>query len=352
MISVNNVLIIQQWDSDERFAISKQFLTQINTGKYKAVFVITPQEYEMSWKNVTGSTVAEIEEGLAKTNTQMYIVYGSYGAMNIRRRSEPVINTTIIYMPMFWAYDVSSFDTGNEWTLFTDLPKPKINKLATSLSNKPHFHRCITMDYLEKQQLLDHMHYSWIETNDVYEFRYWDQKLTYLSDDYKTHLNSGSKPPIEVFESAFEIVMESCTHGVFFTEKTFNAIARGRPFLIIGIPGMNRLLEKFGFKTFYRELGLEELEQEFEHMHEPIQYTFDHDEYINRLINTLAENIMPYRYNPEVLYNKLKPATIHNRLRLKEIGSNRLFFPQLLKELQSKYNLTDEDLNLTPFINQ
>ena len=64
-------------------------------------------------------------------------------------------------------------------------------------------------------------------------------------------------------EAAVQIIPESIVNGLFFTEKTFWAIARGMPFVIIGQPGMNIILEEFGFRNFTEELNISDIENHF-----------------------------------------------------------------------------------------
>ena len=320
---IDDILLIYIWDSTEgQKSTVNDLLPAIRTGKYKEIIAVSIWEYEWGkWFSHIGVDRNEFEKALIDYDISLTIIYSSYGRCRNLTTPDPVHNTETIYFPLYWLYAAAKESKHlSSINLYSGLPKVVINKLATSLSNKPHPHRCTTMDYLKKHTFLDDMHFSWIETSEYYQFKYWEQKKSFLSDNYKDTLDSGKTPPAEVFKSAFEIIMESTPSGHFWTEKTFNAIQRERPFLIISKPGTNQLLEQYGFKSIIDELGLTEVENNHKDLDDHImseQYNIV--EYIDNLIFSLNRNLTKYKSNPKELYDKLKPIAIHNRNRMKEI---------------------------------
>ena len=347
----NNTIIISIWDSTEGFnSTLVDLVPLIKSGEYKHLIAVSVWEYEWGkWRNHIGVDRSEFEKLLIEYGIRLTIIYGSYGRVSGFTAPDPIQNTDIIYFPLYWLYQSAREAAGcSDINLNSALPEVPIVKLATSLSNKSHNHRCTTMDYLSKHDLLRYMNYSWIEKNKEYEFQYWEQKQNYLSDNYKDNLDSAMTPPVEVFSSAFEIIMESTTFGHFWTEKTFNAILRGRPFLIISKPGTNELLEQFGFKSYINELGLSEVEAEYiDQDDQTNSELYKVDVYIDRLISRLNNSLDQYKSNPQQLYDKLKPIADYNRKHMKKIIDNQECIPIQYKMLKEATGLTDRDLNLS-----
>ena len=350
-----NVIILQAWDSDEGHRTSKKLIQELDKGIYTDLIIVSPQEYEVNWKEHINASAKELEAALVKNNVMCTIIYGSYDKVLLHPHQDPVLNTSIIYMPLFFAYSVAN-ETQSEYGLYRDIPELPIEKVAISLSNKPHEHRCHAMEALGKNRILPHMHYSWIETSDQYQEKYpfhsFDDKVKYISDDFRGKLCSSITPGVEVLKSAFEIVLESTNKGSFFTEKTFNAIARERPFLIISRPGENELLEQFGFKSIIDELGLTHVEESWEHLFRDTQETKDNKGYIFEIIHQLSLKLEHYYQDPTRLYSELKPIAEFNRKRLKHIYENKLYFPIALTHLLQRTKLTLKDLNVAHIFEQ
>lgn len=350
-----NVVILQAWDSDEGNQTSTNLIQELDKGIYTDLIVVSPQEYEFQWKQKTNASAKELEAALVKNNVLCTIIYGSYDKVQLQQHQDPVLNTNIIYMPLFFAFTVAN-ETQSDYGLYRDIPELPIEKVATSLSNKPHEHRCHAMEALDKSGILPHMYYSWIETSEQYQikypFQFFDDKVRYISDDFKGNLCSSMTPGVEVFKAAFEIILESTENGSFFTEKTFNAIARERPFLIISRPGENHLLGRFGFKSIIDELGLTGVEERWKNQYKNTQETKNSKEYIFQIIHQLSLRLESYYENPTRLYDKLKPIAEFNRKRLKHIYENKLYFPIALTHLLQRTELTLEDINIAHIFEQ
>lgn len=346
MIVVDKTLIIYQWNSDEGEKTSKNLVNFIKTGKYTDIIAVSPQEYELSWRHLTGHDHRYIEKCLITYNVSLTIIYGSLGRIFPARR-DPILNTSFIFLPLYFAYDV-----GNRLKTTELLCEHKKTKHGIALFNKPHDFRCTTIDYFAKEGLLEYIDYSWNMLTKNYQgkhyFKHWEEAVRSLDDTFAQTGDYDSVIPTEMKEAAVQIIPESIVNGLFFTEKTFWAIARGMPFVIIGQPGMNIILEEFGFRNFTEELNISDIENHFyAEVREDTPVNFDVyiDTITNRLVHTF-EN-----HSPEELRKKCKSKVIHNRKVLENIWKQNKFIPKQLFSLIERTGVTLDDLRLSETLN-
>ena len=347
MIVRDKTLILHQWDNSKGFASSKNLIAEIKTRKYTDVIVASHQEYEVSWNSIMGFGPRYLEKVLVAYNVQLTIIYGSLDAC-MPPRHDPVLNTTIIYLPLFFLYDVGHVAPEGKFLVTDDIPDYPKDKFALSYNNKPHRHRCMTMDILAELNMLDDIYFSWNELSNEssgYTFQNWNEEITNLSDSYKDNLDSDTSPPQEQWKAAFDIITESQDFGYFYTEKTWNAIARGRPFIIIGKPGMNKIIEEFGFKSYIDDFKLKYLEYDWTER-ATWDRNFPYDNYL-RDIFTQVKSVIEDT-TPEELYKTFEHKIEHNRRRLKEIADEWKYIPPALFTLIERTGVTFKDLKLFP----
>ena len=346
MIVRGKTLIIFQWDSEEGEASSKDLINSIKTGKYTDVRAVSPQEYEVNWMHLTGYDARYIEKCLLAYKVTLTVIYGSLGRLLPARR-DPIFNTCFIFLPLYFAYDTVS--NRDPIDLLCDHKK---TKHGVALFNKPHIFRCITMDSFAQHGLLDFIDYSWNMLTKNYQnkyyFKYWKEEVTNLDDNFEQSGDYHNSIPTEMNNAAVQIISESTVDGVFFTEKTFNAIFRGMPFIIIGQPGMNIILEEFGFRNFTEELNVSDIEESFYadvRGDDPVDFDLYIKRMSNRLVGTFENN------TPEELIIKCKKKVIHNRKVLLNIFNQNKFIPLQLFSLLEKTGVTLDDIRLGEVLN-
>lgn len=346
MIVRDKTLIIYQWDSDEGEATSKDLINSIKTGKYTDVIAVSPQEYEVNWSHLTGHDPRYIEKCLMAYDVTLTVIYGSLGRMFPPRR-DPIFNTSFIFLPLYFAYDVVNRLEKTEL-----LCEHKKTKHGIALFNKPHDFRCTTIDYFAKKGLLEYIDYSWNilteDYQDKYYFKHWEEAVRGLDDTFAQTGDYHNVIPTEMKSAAVQIVSESTVNGPFFTEKTFWAIARGMPFVIIAQPGMNIILEEFGFRNFTEELDISDIEDHFYadvRGDTPVNF----DVYIDRITNRLVRTFE--NHSPEELRKKCKSKVIHNRKVLENIWKQNKFIPKQLFSLIERTGVTLDDLRLSETLN-
>ena len=347
MFIKGKTLIVYQWDSPEGFRTSKNLVPEIKSGKYTDVIFAAHQEYEISWNDITGFDPRYIEKLLVTYNVQLTIIYGSLGPCMDARR-DPILNTTVIYLPLFFLYDVALTAPEGKFLITDEIPTYPKDKFAISFNNKPHRHRCQTMDVLAEYEMLDDVYFSWNELSNEasgYEFEYWQEKITSLDDNYKSTLDSDITPPAEQWKAAFDIVTESQDFGFFLTEKTWNAILRGRPFIIIGKPGTNNILEEFGFKTYLADFRLTHIEFDWAERAK-WERSIPYRQYLRDIIGRIREVIDST--TPEELHSRFDEKIKYNRKRLKDIADNWKYIPPSLFRLVERTGVTFKELKLFP----
>ena len=120
----------------------------------------------------------------------------------------------------------------------------------------PHHHRCAMLDALALHDLIEpnlvtfasnHMeHTDWTQSLG-YDWNTWTPES--LSIEH-TKEDQWYGVPTQYAKTWLEIVCESSVKAEFFTEKTVKPLLYEKPFVILGPPGMNATLKKWGFKLY------------------------------------------------------------------------------------------------------
>jgi len=139
------------------------------------------------------------------------------------------------------------------------LPNTIPHKLFVCLQNRPHSHRLSVAKALIDTRLIDRGTCSWSGENpDRFQNKFEDplysklDVINIISKNIHRFSNISYDPGnIENYSDyLFDIVSESSCNVNFFTEKTFRPIFYGKPFVILGSPGQNKLLSSQGYETF------------------------------------------------------------------------------------------------------
>lgn len=227
-------------------------------------------------------------------------------------------NAKIHYWPTHWIHH-----TADKLRLVR-FPKQLLpKKLFLSLNNKAHFHRCMMMDYLCKNDLLKHGDVSWHEVNVQYNFRWWKMEKMILDGKYPQMLNSYNTLPDGFSDTFISLVAEANMKAHFITEKTWMPIFFKRPFIIFGPQGIHKEMSYLGFKMF----------------DEIIDYTFDTYEHMEDRCQSIM-NILKDLSDKDLSYlrKKIKDKLEYNYKLAREIAFDKKYLPQPVKNLLERYN--------------
>jgi hypothetical protein len=200
-----------------------------------------------------------------------------------------------------------------------------------SLNNRRHIHRCIFIDELAKNNLLDKGIVTWtnfLNENPDYKFNYFHGNQILLDDDFINKLDSFLLP-IEWHQSLFHVVTEATHEAAFPSEKTTIPILMKKPFIVFSCVDFHKMLSDLGFKLY----------------DEIIDYSFDSEPDIKIRAEKFMKNVVSItKLDIQTTYNLLKPKLLYNYNRAIEIIKSKDLIPQIVKERLNEANLKGHTL--------
>lgn len=256
-------------------------------------------EYETSSGFFEHSNLNLINDYVKISNIEAFIFLGSLNKENYIENKQPdkfYPDFTIIYVPLMFCYRTFQSLTYTQ-------PKTTPGYLFYALINRPHNHRCILVDKLNKYNLTNDVgKFTWNILkkdyhNGNFKFKYWKEELI-IADTYKNTENPFSKPEQQYFESVFDLVLESTIETCFYTEKTYKPLILGKPFIIYGKQNINSNLKGLGFKLYT----------------EVVNYDFDNIEDDTQRAEALAiELVRLSKYSYQEILNKMQETVKYNK---------------------------------------
>jgi hypothetical protein len=195
------------------------------------------------------------------------------------------------------------------------------------LNNKNHKHRAALIDHLAKYNLLDKGIVTWHKFSNAmhgYEFKYYDDSIRLIDDDFVTKLDSFLIPH-QWHESFLHVIGEATINTDFITEKTIIPMLMKKPFVCISKQGYNQRLLDLGF-VLYDEI---------------IDYSYDNLEDVGDRADKLCESISKITTNYSELYETLRPKIEHNYNRCLEIIGDKKYIPKSV--IDRVANMKDSD---------
>ena len=212
----------------------------------------------------------------------------------------------------------------------------------------PKYHRCLVMDLLAKNNLIERGAISWREYNrtldrstikpgvldsqhDVttspFPWQWWQPKRLFLDQTFD---DPGPIVwdwlPKEYSQSFMSIVGESLDSWPGASEKTAVPLMFNKPFLIAGGAHSHRHLEDMGFKLY----------------DEIFDYSFDKISNLNKRMEALVEQVVELdkkiqQHGYQALLDKIKDKLVFNKIRAHEITVDPNWIP---KEVVDFFNNT------------
>jgi len=295
-MSKKKMQVWQAWKSNESI---DEFLAVAN--RKASTFIFCQEEWEINYK---------FRYSKFKKLKSCDLVFGTYDKEFHHR------TTTVSKYP-----NVRLHVWHNHWLFFSfghseksSYKESKVpDALFTCMNHAPHFHRIMMVDMLEKHGLLDSNYYSWHSTDfeSPYNPKYWTPSVKKLDGDYKLF-----EFPEEMFRSVIDLVTESQDQVPFITEKTYNAILRKKPFVVLGCPGMHAELERQGFKL----------------PHDVIDYSFDKEtDTLKRAEMVALELKRLSKFDLGELQESLRETVEFNRKHALEVLRRQEGIPDVMK---------------------
>lgn len=272
-----------EWDIPN---LTKQIVFEFknNNIKLQIVFCSNKNDYYTKWANDIGLEIENV------------IFWGTYW-----------INWSLENLRWVSDFKNNTFDVEN-------LKYPFI-----TLNNRSHIHRCIFIDEMAKQNLIDKGIVTWVKhlnENRNYPYQYFDNKQLLLSDDFATKLDSFLLPK-EFNQSLFHAVTEATHITDFISEKTAIPLFMKKPFFVLSAPYFHKSLTELGF-VLYDEV---------------IDYSFDSIEDLQLRTKHFVDNLQKVcDLNYIETYKLLYPKILHNYNRAIEITKDISLIPDIIKD--------------------
>ncbi|NBO99864.1 MAG: hypothetical protein EBU90_07015 [Proteobacteria bacterium] len=212
----------------------------------------------------------------------------------------------------------------------------KFDNLFLSLNNVVKDHRIAQIDTLAKYEILHLGKFSWnswaydgkrdIAHSHTFQWKYWDPTIVVLDNFFRNGPEGsihpdGTVPPNDLRNSFMQIVTETMTSEIYFTEKVATPMHFGKLFLVNGALGYHRALEEMGF-VLYDEI---------------FNYDFDSEKNMQVRVDMLTHNLFRLRRKtPEelkMLFESVLPKIKHNKQRLYAVFLDYSRIPHLYQEL-------------------
>lgn len=254
-------------------------------------------------------------------NVKITILYGSTWSKYYEDfcRDTGIDPQNIHFWPTYWlTWGFENLCSTGTYQNFTVNPDELIYPFI-SLNNRSHLHRCVFIDELAKQNLIDKGVVTWVKhlnENPDYPYQHFDNRQLTLEDDFKTKLDSFLIPK-EFNQSLFHVVTEATHIAGFISEKTAIPLLLQKPFFVLSAPHYQKHLDDLGFKRY----------------DEIIDYSYDDIEDLHLRTEKFVENIHRFKdLNYKEVYELLKPKLKYNHTRALELFKDAKLVPDLIKE--------------------
>ncbi|NBP58731.1 hypothetical protein EBU71_19750 [bacterium] len=231
-------------------------------------------------------------------------------------------------------YDINKvifFD--KHWPLYTeklmswrikyqDYKHENFNHAFITLNNRAHLHRCVLIDELAKESLLENGVVTWhnfLNNAANFNFKHFDGKIRTLSDNFQTELDSFAIP--DIYKNCFLDVIAEATHLCpIMSEKTIKPILFKKPFLTFSCKNYYKHVQDLGF-VLYDEI---------------FDYSFDDVDDLEVRAKLFVENVKRViNIDHATTYNLLLPKLEYNMQNVIKIKHECNSIPYVIKEYVS-----------------
>lgn len=192
-----------------------------------------------------------------------------------------------------------------------------------SMMNRNHYHRCLMIDELARNNLLDSGIVTWHKfpnksgsSNEIYPMKYYDDSIRTLGDEFVTKLDSFLMPD-QYHESFLDVIVESTIDVTCISEKTCLPILYKKPFVLLSNPGYHKQLVDLGFQLY----------------DEIIDYSFDSEPDVHKRAYTVSEIVKDIcKRDVNELYKLIKPKADYNYENYMKVMRDPKYVPDIIKE--------------------
>ncbi len=330
----------------------KPIINIIEKKRPKYIFFNFPTECSIEWltnwvddnsinnKKIFNPDFLKLDELLINIDANFYLILGGQNVSQHKSyhdENTPLKRFKILYWPTYlithtWVGLRNSYIEHHNLKEVYKSPKDlsidkKFDYLYINLNNKSRYHRCLMMEKLCKNNLMDIGLNSWNMlsteyygcisdfniTYESFDFECWEEKKINL-DDYKidnTIVDEYSKKLLQP-NALIALVTESYHRTNFITEKTFRPIILEQPFIVLGGKHQNKELTNMGFELY----------------DEIFDYSFDSDDSLENRVQGIIDNLNRIKDKDYYeVYEQLLPKIKRNKNRIVELYHNDTLNP-------------------------
>lgn len=300
------------------------------------IYVSAAEEFEIG-ANFEKHINRSIAKKFLEKNLKIYFIFGSQNLKFYEQHDflyhAPHFNMHVQLWPTYWFNRTLNSSKCAYLKEKLTYSKNTISYPFISLNNVGKYHRCLLIDLLSKNNMLDQGAVTWYDfcVDTTYSWnwitsqtakRQLSDSKEYLEDNYKKQFT----PPPEFFQSFMSIVSETTDRTIFITEKTSMVLLLKQPFLVQGAPGFHLYLKELGFKLY----------------DEIFDYSFDSVVDLHTRTEMLIDNVKSILHSDfSELYKLIEPKLEYNQRKFFEIVNNTNLFPSIVHDnpvLKTQYN--------------
>lgn len=271
----------------------------------------------------------ELVDVINKNNIELLITFCSFPNEWYTRRTKYFNNIKLIHWPTYWVH----------WTMMCsnnlnfNLNYENFKYSFICLNNKNHIHRCLLIDELTRNNLLDLGIVTWHrfpnQNKSPYEFKYYNDDIKLINDDFETKLDSFLIPP-QYHESFLHVIAEATIKVTCISEKTWLPILYKKPWIVLADQYFHKKIIDLGFELY----------------DEIIDYSFDNEPDLQKRAYMISENVKTIsKQNINNLYKTIKPKLDKNYKNYMRILHDRSYVPDVIKE---RVALINAEKNIKP----
>ena len=288
----------------------EKFVDIVNTEKPNTIVFLCETEWH------SRELTVELAELLNSNNIKLIVTVGSYPSSYYHNLTQPFNNIEIVNWNTYWfnwSYQCSGHLDFNQ--TYTEFDFPYI-----CMNNKNHTHRCMLVDELTGQNILDKGIVTWnrfpARNPSLYEFKHYSDEVRLISDDFETKLDSFLIPD-EYHKSFLHVIGEATTTVSFITEKTCLPILFKKPFIIMADQYFHKKLVDLGFELY----------------DEIIDYSFDSEPDMLKRAEAIALNVKRItEQNTTELYQLIKEKAQRNYDNYMRVMNDIRHVPQVIRD--------------------
>lgn len=246
-----NYRIIESWDPIE---LKEQFSLDVLNNKFDRIFFCCLNEWE--WPNCTeqlfGLPLEQVNTLLKEQNNILEVISSGRITYQIPEYSNIKQTSTNVWYAITGLYTLKNVDLSQYV-----VDRKNLQYHFVSMNYRGRDHRCLLMDLLAKENLIEKGAITWHHTNtdyhSEYDWKYFSPKMMQLTDNFVKH--QGMPPtwerlPTEYFQSFCQLVSESTPDSTFMSEKTYTPLFFKIPFIVQSAPGFYSDMDEMGFLRY------------------------------------------------------------------------------------------------------